>query len=380
MKTPFYYYDMSLLDRTLLVLSESAKDRHVFVHYALKANNHSRILQRISSAGLGADCVSGGEITAAIEAGFAPSDIFFAGVGKRDDEIELALDVRIGAFVVESTAELMNIERLAKEREQVAPILLRLNPEVDAHTHKNITTGLAENKFGLTPKEALALMPYLSESDFLNWRGLHFHIGSQICRREVFENLCNKTNILLASFRTAGYSPSVIDMGGGLGINYEAPEQEPIPDFASYIALLSDMIEIDDATLHIEPGRSVVAQCGSLITQVLYIKEGETKTFAIVDAGMTDLMRPALYDAHHQIQRVEEGRWNISIGSTSVDRVMYDVVGPVCESSDVFDKDVLLPRLERGDFLAIRSTGAYGAVMASSYNMRPLAGSLFSDE
>ena len=293
----------------------------------------------------------------------------------------LALEARIGAFVVESVPELLNIERLAGSKNNIAPILLRLNPEVDAHTHSHITTGLAENKFGLLPEDALALMPHLLQSGSLVWRGLHFHIGSQIRSAKVFEELCEKTNRILASFRTAGYSPDIIDMGGGLGINYDEPEAEPIPDFATYIERYRRMIETGEARLHIEPGRSVVAQCGSLITQVLYIKEGKAKKFAIVDAGMTDLVRPALYEAHHQIRLVQPGEWTMRATSPSAALTeKYDVVGPICESSDVFERELLMPELKRGDYLAIRSAGAYGAVMASSYNMRPLPGSLFSDE
>lgn len=293
----------------------------------------------------------------------------------------LALEARIGAFVVESVPELLNIERLAGSKNDIAPILLRLNPEVDAHTHSHITTGLAENKFGLLPEDAFALMPHLLQSGSLVWRGLHFHIGSQIRSAKVFEELCEKTNRILASFRTAGYSPDIIDMGGGLGINYDEPEAEPIPDFATYIERYRRMIETGEARLHIEPGRSVVAQCGSLITQVLYIKEGKAKKFAIVDAGMTDLVRPALYEAHHQIRLVQPGEWKMRATSPSAALTeKYDVVGPICESSDVFERELLMPELKRGDYLAIRSAGAYGAVMASSYNMRPLPGSLFSDE
>ena len=381
MKTPFYFYDLTLLERTLSALARSAGRHDVAIHYALKANNHPRILQTVAAAGFGADCVSGGEIEAAIEAGFPASDIFFAGVGKSDEEILLSLEARIGAFVVESVPELLNIERLAGSKNDIAPILFRLNPEVDAHTHSHITTGLAENKFGLLPEDALALMPHLLQSGSLVWRGLHFHIGSQIRSAKVFEELCEKTNRILASFRTAGYSPDIIDMGGGLGINYDEPEAEPIPDFATYIERYRRMIETGEARLHIEPGRSVVAQCGSLITQVLYIKEGKAKKFAIVDAGMTDLVRPALYEAHHQIRLVQPGEWTMRATSLSAALTeKYDVVGPICESSDVFERELLMPELKRGDYLAIRSAGAYGAVMASSYNMRPLPGSLFSDE
>lgn len=380
MKTPFYYYDMALLDSTLAVLTEHAKQNDVAVHYALKANNHPRILQKIAVRGMGADCVSGGEIAAALAAGFAPASIFFAGVGKRDEEILLALQSGIGAFVVESAAELFNIEQLARANGCIAPVLLRLNPEVDAHTHSHITTGLAENKFGLAPDDALALMPHLIQSDALSWRGLHFHIGSQIREAAVFEALCHKVNHLLSLFRTIGYSPEIVDLGGGLGINYAEPQSESIPNFAAYIQRFRMLIEANGARLHIEPGRSVVAQCGSLITQVLYIKEGKTKTFAIVDASMTDLVRPALYEAHHQIQLVRPDNWTIPASPVPIAMRPYDIVGPVCESSDVFERDLLMPELKRGDYLAIRSAGAYGAVMASSYNMRPLAESLFSDE
>lgn len=374
-QTPVYYYDIELLQRTLETLVKAASIDHRFkVHYAVKANARPEILRIIQSAGLGADCVSGGEINAAVAAGFPADKIVFAGVGKTDKEIKLGLSHEIECFNVESIPELKVINELAVKAGSTAGIALRVNPEIDAHTHKYITTGLSENKFGIDMwqlDEAIDLARNLPGIDF---KGLHFHIGSQLTCLDSYRLLCERINELKAKYKARGITFKIINVGGGLGIDYNDPDSNPIPDFASYFTLFKENLDLDtNQEVHFELGRSIVAQCGSLITRVLYVKELTTRKFAIVDAGMTDLIRPALYQAHHVIQLVDEK-------ASDRDSEIYDVVGPICESSDVFAVDERLPALRRGDVLAIRSAGAYGEIMASQYNLRKLPGAIMNNK
>lgn len=372
--TPIYYYDMELLGRTLDSVTEQAAAHNGFkVHYAVKANADRPILEAVRRAGLGTDIVSGGELKAVIEAGFDPSGIVFAGVGKSDAEINAALDADIACFNVESVPELEVIAELAAKAGKVANVALRVNPEVDAHTHSHITTGLAENKFGISMQMLDAVADRVSALPSLRLRGLHFHIGSQITDLAPFEALCARINELVASLEGRGIVIRTINVGGGLGIDYDNPDTSPIPDFGSYFELFDRCLDRHPGQeVHFELGRSIVAQCGSLITRVIYVKEGVARKFVIVDAGMSDLIRPALYDAHHLIQ-------NLTAGSDSpLER--YDVVGPICESSDTFGCDELLPVTRRGDMLALRSAGAYGRVMASAYNCRPIPGFVCNPE
>ena len=365
MRTPFYYYDAALLRRTLeAVLSQVADRPEWRVHYAVKANFNPSLLKIIAGAGLGADCVSGGEIRAALEAGFKPEGIFFAGVGKREDEMVLALEAGIGRFNVESTAELLVLDEVAGRLGRRASVSFRVNPDIGAHTHANITTGLAENKFGIYHsqiEEAIRLAQRLPNVDF---RGLHFHIGSQILDMSDFVALCNRINECLRRLALAGIAVDDVNVGGGLGIDYEHPNESPVADFAAYFDVFKRMLPVK--RVHFELGRSIVAPCGTLISRVLYVKDGLYKRFAILDGSMTELIRPALYGAYHRIE-------NISSDGPGQE---YDVVGPVCESSDVFGKGVSLAECRRGDFIAIRSAGAYGESMASGYNCRPLPESL----
>lgn len=370
--TPFYYYDMQLLQATLGEIKKQLKGKDNFrVHYAFKANVNAEILQAIRKAGFGADCVSGGEIRTAIQAGFQPENIVFAGVGKADWEIELGLDLGIFCFNVESIPELEIINELAQKMGKKAPVCLRINPNVRANTHANIATGLAENKFGISLNDldkVLACMKELSAIEFL---GLHFHIGSQILDMGDFAALCNRINELLDKMEAQHYRLPHINIGGGLGIDYTHPNRQPIPDFESYFEVYDTHLNLRPyQTLHFELGRSVVGQCGSLISRVLYVKEGVNKKFAILDAGMNDLIRPALYQAYHKIENL----------SSDAPLEAYDVVGPVCESSDVFGKALDLNQLSRGDLVAIRSAGAYGEVMASEYNCRSLPNAYTSEE
>ena len=369
-QTPFYYYDTDVLRNTLeLVKKESAKCGY-HVHYAVKANTNSRLLSIIREYGFGADCVSGGEIKAALQAGFPAEKIVFAGVGKADWEIELGLDSNIFCFNAESIPELENINDLAKARNKVASVALRINPEVDAHTHRYITTGLKENKFGINLSQLEGVIERLKELDNIKLTGLHFHIGSQVTDLTPYHGLCARINDLQKQLEKQRIVVEHINVGGGLGIDYHHPNRQAYPDFKEYFGIFNRLLDLRPGqTLHFEPGRSIVGQCGSLITEVLYVKEGSTKKFVIADAGMTELLRPALYQAYHKIENI-----------TSEEEVEpYDVVGPVCESSDCFGKAVDLNKTQRGDLLAIRSTGAYGEIMAMQYNCRKLAESYFSD-
>ena len=346
--TPFYYYDVELLKQTL---------------DAIKANANPELLKIISNASLGADCVSGGEIEAAVKAGFPSSKIVYAGVGKSDWEIELGLRNDIACFNVESEAEMQVINEIACKMGKTAKIAFRINPNVGAHTHANITTGLAENKFGIAMEQMLDVFEKSKNCSNIQVIGLHFHIGSQILDMGDFESLCNRINELQSTMEKNKITVKTINVGGGLGIDYTHPNRVPVPDFKSYFKTYAKYLKLRNGQeLHFELGRSVVAQCGSLITRTLYIKSGVAKQFAIVDAGMTDLIRPALYQAYHKIENI----------SSDAPTQVYDVVGPICESSDVFAKHIELNETKRGDLIAIRSAGAYGEIMASMYNCRKL--------
>ena len=371
-RTPFYYYDTQLLRQTLQTIKEeSGKHANYHVHYAVKANANQKILQIIKQYGLGADCVSGGEIKAALEAGFPADSIVYAGVGKSDWEIELGLQNDIACFNVESIAELEVINSLAQKLGKTARVAFRINPNIGAHTHANITTGLAENKFGIAMQDMDKVIDEAMSMDNVDVIGLHFHIGSQILDMGDFKALCNRINELQSQLAKRNVFLKNINVGGGLGISYDNPDREPIPDFKDYFNTYASHLHLREGQhLHFELGRSVVAQCGTLITRLLYVKQGSYKQFAIVDAGMTDLIRPALYQALHKIQNI----------SSDEPKQTYDVVGPICESSDVFAKAIDLNTCHRGDLLAIRSAGAYGEIMASGYNCRPLPVGYISEE
>ena len=371
-QTPYYYYDTDLLRRTLASINaEVAKYERFQVHYAIKANANHKILNIICQSGLGADCVSGGEIQAALDAGFAPSKIVYAGVGKSDWEIELGLDKDILCFNVESIAELEIINELSAKKNKIARFALRINPNVGAHTHANITTGLAENKFGIAMSEMEDAINECEQMKNVQFIGLHFHIGSQILEMNDYVALCNRINQLQDTLHQHHIHVENINVGGGLGVSYEHPNRLPIPDFKSYFKTFAQHLKLySHQTLHFELGRAVVAQCGSLVTKVLYIKEGLHKQFCIVDAGMTDLIRPALYQAYHKIENL----------SSEEATETYDIVGPICESSDVFAKAYDISKCHRGDLLAIRSAGAYGEIMASQYNCRKLPVGYLSED
>lgn len=374
MQTPFYYYDMTLLEATLEEASKAANKYGFHVHYALKANFNNRLVKLIQQYGFGADCVSGNEITRSIESGFNADKITFAGVGKSDIEINTALDYSIFAFNVESVQELEIIQELAAKKGVKANISLRINPNVDAKTHKYITTGLDDNKFGIPGEDLEEACTILLEAENLNFLGLHFHIGSQITDLTVFENLCLKVNQWKEWFEQKGMRVQVLNVGGGLGVDYHAPDENAIVDFDQYFGVFDRLlVRSADQEVHFELGRSLVAQCGSLISKVLYTKQSASTNFLILDAGMTELMRPALYQAYHKIEKLAAFESNPITEK-------YNVVGPICESSDSFGYDVELPISQRGDLVAIRSAGAYGEVMASAYNLRNEIRHIYSDE
>jgi len=369
--TPFYYYDLDLLNRSLQLIQNEANKYNFHIHYAVKANANPKILHLIQAYGFGADCVSGNEITRSKEANIPSDKIVYAGVGKSDQEIITALQQDIFCFNCESIPEMEIINELAAQYNKKARIAIRINPNVNANTHHYITTGIEENKFGISRWEFEAVLETLQKLEHLELIGFHFHIGSQITDLGVFKGLCLRINEIKEWFSERKVKVKIINVGGGFGIDYNQPDENPIPDFASFFATFHQFLQVDaDQEVHFELGRSVVAQCGSLISRVLYVKNGVKTKFAILDAGMTELLRPALYQAYHKIENI----------SSKEEMENYDVVGPICESSDCFGKSVQLPKTKRNDLIAIRSAGAYGEVMASRYNLRNLVQSVFSDE
>ena len=371
-ETPFYYYDCNLLKETLQTINNELKKYENFiVHYAVKANANAKVLNVIQQTGMGADCVSGGEIQRCLDCGFPADKIVYAGVGKADWEINLGLDHDIFCFNVESVAELEVINELAAKKGKTANVCFRINPDVGAHTHEKITTGLAENKFGIAMQDMLPTILAASKMENIHFIGLHFHIGSQLLEMTDFRHLCSRINEIQDSLEQENIRIKNINVGGGLGIDYDQPDVHPIPDFKSYFYTFARYLKLREGQkLHFELGRAVVGQMGSLITRTLYVKQGTAKQFAIVDAGMTDLIRPALYQASHKIENL-----------SSDDALhAYDVVGPICESSDVFAKGIELNTVHRGDLIAMRSAGAYGEIMASQYNCRKLPIGYTSDE
>jgi len=367
-KTPFYCYDLDLLKKTVNLASAEADRYGYFIHYAIKANHDPVITGIIRDRGLGADCVSGNEVRRSLASGFSPGSIVFAGVGKTDEEISLALDEDIFCLNCESVEELKVIQESAEQSGRIARIALRVNPSIEAGTHRNITTGTDENKFGIGLPHLQGALDLCAGSDYLEFTGLHFHIGSQITSLDPYRRLCDRVNRIWEEYNISGYGGYVLNLGGGYGIDYIEPEKNPVPDFASFFALFSKNLKLPDGTeVHFELGRSLVGQCGRIVTKVLYVKQGVGKKFVITDAGMTELMRPSLYQAVHRIANL----------TSSDDPEIYDVVGPVCESTDVFVKEVELPGTKRGDLLQILSCGAYAASMTLNFNLRDKAGTAY---
>ncbi|MCG8411183.1 MAG: diaminopimelate decarboxylase [Bacteroidales bacterium] len=371
-ETPFYYYNTNLLHETLFAIQEAADLFGYHLHYAIKANANPRILQIISKHNLGADCVSGNEIKAAIENGFDSNKIVFAGVGKTDKEIEYAIKQNIFCFNCESIQELEVINSIAQKYNTKQRVALRINPDINANTHKHITTGLKTNKFGISFYDFKTIIKNINNYNNITINGLHFHIGSQITDLSVFAKLCEIVNETYSYAISNNLTINHINLGGGLGINYNKPENH-IPSFQAYFKIFNTNLNIPDRVqIHFEPGRSIVGQCGCLITKVLYVKENDERKTIIVDAGLTELLRPALYQSFHKIINLRY--------SKNEENCRYDIAGPICETSDYFGKSVSLPETERGHFLAIYSVGAYGEVMSSQYNLRNPALKYFSDD
>lgn len=370
-QTPFYYYDIELLNKTLDEYTSLIKKYNYHAHYALKANADSRILSIIQKAGLGADCVSGNEVALAIKSGFSPDKVVYAGVGKSDKEIKTALKAGIFSFNCESVPEIKIINDFAASMGKTARISLRVNPDIDAHTHKYISTGRKEDKFGISPWMFESVAELFKTCKNIELVGLHFHVGSQITDLGVFKLLCEKVAELQQWFTDRDIFIPNLNLGGGLGVDYVNPNENPIANFKDYFEIINKNLVVKPGqNVHFEPGRAIVAQCGHLISRVLYVKIGQRKKFAILDAGMNDLIRPALYQAHHAIENL----------TSSKRKMRYDIVGPVCESSDKFGTNIMLPQTQRGDIIAIHTAGAYGQVMGMKYNQRDLAKAYYSDE
>ena len=371
-ETPFYLYDIGLLDQTLESLMSIASKYNYKIHYAIKANYDARLLQIIRKHGVGIDCASGNEVRCAIEAGFDPKSIVYAGVGKRDKEIRYAIEQNILAINCESIEELDLVNELAAEVGKVVNIALRVNPDIDPKTNHCIDTGQADSKFGISYEEILDSVEHIRSLKNVDVIGMHIHIGSQIRELHVFENMCNKVNVIVENLTKLGFEIEFVDVGGGLGINYDMPENEPIPNFASVFSIIKQHLKVGNREVHFEFGRSIIGQCGELITKVLYNKTTATgRRLVIVDGSMTELIRPALYGSYHNIE---------NITSTAESRLKYTIVGTACESTDVFDENVSLPITKRGDLLTIKSAGAYGMSMASRYNQHDLPAAVYSDE
>jgi diaminopimelate decarboxylase len=374
LETPFYYYDLEVLKNTLSSCRDASAKHGFHVHYAMKANFNPKVIDTIQTYGFGADCVSGNEVKAAIEHGFDKGKVVFAGVGKSDREINLALDADIFCFNVESVQELFIIDGLAKAKNKKAAVAIRINPNVDAHTHHFITTGLDENKFGINTWQLPDVAAALRKCDNLQFLGIHFHIGSQITDLEVYKNLCTRINEMQDWFEDRGFPIKVLNTGGGLGVDYYNPDNN-VADFEAYFQVFKNFLNVKPGQeVHFELGRALVAQSASLISRVLYVKNGQKKNFLILDAGMTELIRPMLYQAYHQIENLSRKQ-----ETGKPESLKYDVVGPICESTDCFQKDVSLPESFRGDLIAVRTAGAYGEVMASGYNLRDRVGSVYSE-
>ncbi len=381
LETPFYYYNLNVLRQTLDACQAASLNYGFHVHYAMKANFNPKVLDIIQSYGFGADCVSGNEVKAAVKHGFNKGKVVFAGVGKSDKEINAALDADIFCFNVESVQELHIINDLAKAKNKRAGVAIRINPNVDANTHHFITTGLDENKFGINTWQLPDVAKALRDCDSLNFLGIHFHIGSQITDLDVYKQLCVRINEMQDWFNNEGFEVKILNAGGGLGVDYRQPDTNTVADFENYFKIFSEYLNVKPGQeVHFELGRAMVAQSASLISRVLYVKNGLKKNFLILDAGMTELIRPMLYQAYHKIENVSRLHTPETAEETASDSLLYDVVGPICESTDCFQQDVKLPQSFRGDLIAVRTAGAYGEVMASHYNLRDGVESVYSED
>jgi diaminopimelate decarboxylase len=361
--TPFYCYSTATLERHFRVFSE-AVPKGTLVAFAMKANGNLAVLKTLAKLGAGADVVSGGELKKALAAGIPANRIVFSGVGKTTREMRLGLEAGIYQFNVESEPELEALNEVAISLGKTAPITIRVNPDVDAKTHAKISTGTSETKFGIPWSRARAAYKRAGELPGVNVVGVDVHIGSQITELEPFEKAFARVAELIALLRADGHEITRADLGGGLGVPYRLDDAPP-PAPRAYGEMIAKLTKDLNVSLIFEPGRLIAANAGILVSRIIYVKDGEAKKFLILDAGMNDLIRPAMYDAHHDIVPVAE--------PSSSTKIVYDVVGPVCETADRFAQDRALPPLESGDLVALMTAGAYGAVMASAYNARPPA-------
>ncbi len=373
METPFYFYDIALLRQTLESVTMEAKKYGYFLHYAIKSNFDEYLLSIIREYGLGVDCASGNEVAKAVEAGFDPKTIVYAGVGKSDKELRYALSLGLQSINAESVQELEVLNDLAGQMGIKAEVCMRVNPDIDPRTNHCIDTGQADSKFGISYEELQGKSEWIKSLPNLRIKGMHIHIGSQIRELHVFENMCRKANSIYNWLVENGFNIEMVDCGGGLGVNYDVPENEPIPNFASMFSIVHNYLRVGDAEVHFEFGRSIVAQCGELITRVLFNKTTATgRRLLIVDASMTQLIRPMLYGSYHNIE-------NITASTDEVPREKYTIVGTACESTDVFGENYTMRASRRGDLLTVKSAGAYGMSMASRYNLHDLPGAVYSD-
>tara|TARA_X000000950_G_scaffold217323_1_gene261499 strand:- start:646 stop:1797 length:1152 start_codon:yes stop_codon:yes gene_type:complete len=369
LSTPFYYYDLDILEKNLFNLKNSLKTYNK-VHFSVKSNSNPRILRIIKNFNLGIDAVSANEIKHCINLGFNPKDIVFAGVGKSDEEIEYGIINNISYFNVESLQELEVIDSISKKFSKKTTVSIRINPNIKSETHKKIQTGSSDDKFGIDLND-ISHIPKLQKLENIKITGLHFHIGSQIINLKPFHDLCNISNDILNYLRENDIKIKNINVGGGLGIDYEYPEKNLLSNFKEFISLFNNQIRLDkNQSIHFELGRSIVGQCGFLISKILYSKKSYDKNFLILDSGMNNLIRPALYNSKHKIS---------NLTSKNSDHLNYDVAGPICESSDTFAKNYRLVKSIRGDLIAIHSCGAYAESMSSNYNLRDNINSYYSD-
>jgi diaminopimelate decarboxylase len=358
--TPFYCYSTATLERHYRVFEEALAGLDATICFAVKANSNLAVLRTLAKLGAGADVVSGGELARALAAGMPAEKIVFSGVGKTDGEIEQALVAGIRSINAESVPELDAINRVAKRLGKTATVTLRINPDVDAHTHAKITTGLNENKFGIEWTAAHQVIAEARDLGNVRIVGLAVHIGSQLTELEPFREAFIRVRDLVAMLRADGVQITHLDLGGGLGVPYDGSE---IPPPADYGRIVKETVGDLGCRLAFEPGRLIVGNAGVLVTRVIYVKDGATRRFVIVDAAMNDLLRPALYDAKHEI---------VPVSVTNEAPELVDVVGPVCETGDTFATQLALAPVKAGDLLAIRTAGAYGSVMSSTYNSRDL--------
>ena len=370
--TPLYVYSHQALKTALENWMRGIAGTNHRVFYAMKANSNLALLKFFHDSGTGFDIVSRGELQRALMAGAKGNDIVYSGVGKSREDIRAALRADIGCFNVESIPELDRINEVALEEKRMAPVSVRVNPDVDAKTHPYISTGLKNNKFGVSYDQTVALYQRAATLPGIRISGIDMHIGSQITELEPFVHAADKIFDIVDALAQNGIMLDHLDFGGGLGVRYTDETPPSAETLVKAVSRKAAERGFADLPIYFEPGRSLVAQCGSLITRVLYVKYGVNKTFLITDAGMNDLIRPALYGAYHKVE-------NLSASARDCGMKTYDVVGPVCESSDVWGEDRPLPESVRGDLLAIRSAGAYGQVMASRYNLRDFAPSVYLD-